>query len=328
MSFPVQRPRRLRLDSRLRKMIREVSIAPHQLVYPLFVVEGLNEPHEISAMPGQMQWPVNLIHQPVEAAMRNGVVAFILFGVPAAKDPEGRCASSDQSVVCQAIRHLRAQCPQAYLITDVCLCAYTSHGHCGVLGADGCVDNDSSLNFLAEMALAHVKAGADMVAPSDMMDGRVSAIRTILDRHGSKNVPIMSYSAKYASSFYGPFREAAGSAPGKGDRRGYQMDFAVGRDAMHELGLDLEEGADILMVKPGLAYLDILKTARDNFSCPLAVYQVSGEYSMIKAAAEKGWVDERQIVLETLTAMRRAGADLILTYFAPQVAAWLSEEAN
>ncbi len=328
MSFPVHRPRRLRLDSRLRKMIREVSIAAHQLIYPLFVVEGLLEPHEISAMPGQMHWPVSHIHKPVEEAMRNGVTAFILFGVPTAKDPEGRCASSSDSVVCQAIRHIRARCPEAYLITDVCLCAYTSHGHCGILGSDGCVDNDSSNAALADMALAHVEAGADMVAPSDMMDGRVGAIRSRLDQNGRQHVPIMSYSAKYASSFYGPFREAAGSAPGKGDRRGYQMDFAVGRDAMQELQFDLEEGADILMVKPGLAYLDILKTARDRFDCPLAVYQVSGEYSMIKAAAEKGWVDERQVVLETLTAMRRAGADLILTYFAPQVAAWLAEEGK
>ncbi len=328
MSFPVQRPRRLRLDSRLRKMIQEVSVAAHQLIYPLFVVEGLHEPHEISAMPGQMHWPVNRLHEPVEAAMRHGVVAFIIFGVPAAKDAEGECASSEDSVVCSAIRHLRKKCPEAYLITDVCLCAYTSHGHCGVLNADGRVDNDPSNAMLANMALSHVEAGADMVAPSDMMDGRVGAIRSKLDQHGMQHIPIMSYSAKYASSFYGPFREAAGSAPGHGDRRGYQMDFSVGRDAMTELQLDLEEGADILMVKPGLAYLDILKTARERFDCPLAMYQVSGEYSMIKAAAEKGWVDERQIVFETLIAMRRAGADLILTYFAPQVAAWLAEKGN
>lgn len=306
-------------------MIREVSVEARQLIYPLFVVEGLTGPHSISAMPGQMHWPVEQIHEPVAAAMKNGVRAFILFGVPRNKDAEGEEACRADSVVCEAIRVIRRHCPEAYVITDVCLCAYTSHGHCGLLAADGTVANDSSTGQLARMALAHVQAGADMVAPSDMMDGRIAAIRSLLDKNGHENVPIMSYSAKYASSFYGPFREAAGSAPGKGDRRSYQMDFAVGRDAVTELGLDLEEGADILMVKPGLAYLDILKTAREKFSCPLAVYQVSGEYSMIKAASEKGWVDEKQIVLETLTAMRRAGADLILTYFAPQAALWLQE---
>lgn len=326
MSFPIQRPRRLRLDNRLRNMIREVSVEARQLIYPLFVMEGLQEPRDISAMPGQKHWPVNRIHEPVSAAMLEGVTAFMLFGVPTSKDPIGAGACTSNSVVCEAIRSIRQKCPEAYIITDVCLCAYTSHGHCGLLDADGSVANDSSTVQLAHMALAHVQAGADMVAPSDMMDGRIAAIRTMLDQHGHVNVPIMSYSAKYASSFYGPFREAAGSAPGKGDRRSYQMDFAVARDAMTELQFDLEEGADILMVKPGLAYLDILKTARDKFSCPLAIYQVSGEYSMIKAAAEKGWVDERQIVLETLTAMRRAGADLILTYFAPQAAMWLREE--
>ena len=326
MSFPVHRPRRLRIDARLRRMIREVSIAAHQLIYPMFVVEGLAAPHEIGAMPGQQHWPVDRCHEPVEAAMAAGVTAFIIFGVPAGKDHDGRGAGDAESVVCRALRHIRRRCPEAYLITDVCLCAYTSHGHCGMLRDDGMVDNDSSLGLLASMALAHVEAGANMVAPSDMMDGRVAAIRNLLDQHGHHDLPIMAYSAKYASSFYGPFREAAGSAPGHGDRRGYQMDYAVGRDAMHELQLDFEEGADILMVKPGLAYLDILKTARGQFSCPLAVYQVSGEYSMIKAAAEKGWIDERAIVFETLTAMRRAGADLILTYFAPQVAAWLKEE--
>lgn len=326
MSFPVERPRRLRIDSRLRNMVREVTVSACNLIYPLFVVEGLVEPHEISAMPGQMHWPVNRIHEPVLEAMQNGVNAFILFGVPAKKDARGDSACDENSIVCQAIRHIRRECPTAYLITDVCLCAYTSHGHCGLLDADGCVNNDCSIKQLAKMSLAHVLAGADMVAPSDMMDGRISAIRTLLDQNGKVHVPIMSYSVKYASSFYGPFREAACSAPGKGDRRSYQMDFAVARDALTELRLDLEEGADILMVKPGLPYLDVLRQARDNFACPLAAYQVSGEYSMIKAAAEKGWVDERQIVIETLTAMRRAGADLILTYFAPQAARWLREE--
>ncbi len=326
MSFPVQRPRRLRIDSRLRKMVRQVSVLPHQLIYPIFAVEDLGEPREISAMPGQMHWPVKKIHEPVASAMQQGITAFIIFGVPTAKDAAGQGACSESSVVCAAIKHIREHCPKAYIITDVCLCAYTDHGHCGILTANGCVDNDASNEILARMALAHVKAGADMVAPSDMMDGRIGAVRRMLDQHGYQNIPIMSYSAKYASSFYGPFREAAGSAPGKGDRRGYQMDYAVSRDAEIELQLDFEEGADILMVKPGIAYLDILQTARQKFSCPLAVYQVSGEYSMIKAAAEKGWVNERQVVLESLIAMRRAGADLILTYFAPQIAGWLAME--
>jgi porphobilinogen synthase len=326
MSFPVQRPRRLRIDERLRGMIRDVSLAARNLIYPLFVVDGLKEPRDISAMPGQKQWPLARLHEPVIAALQQGVVAFILFGVPADKDAHGSQAYSEDSIVCRALQHLRQHCPQAYLITDVCLCAYTDHGHCGLLNENGQVDNDSSIELIARMALAHAQAGADMVAPSDMMDGRVGAIRTLLDTNGFVNLPIMSYSAKYASAFYGPFREAAGSAPGKGDRSGYQMDFRFARDAMPEFVLDLEEGADILMVKPGLAYLDMVKLARDNFACPIAVYQVSGEYSMIKAAAEKGWVNERAVVLESLYAMRRAGADLILSYFAPQVAQWLNEE--
>ncbi|OGK07199.1 MAG: delta-aminolevulinic acid dehydratase [Candidatus Riflebacteria bacterium GWC2_50_8] len=326
MSFPVHRPRRLRIDSRLRGMIRDVSLFAKNLIYPLFVVDGLAEPHEISAMPGQKHWPLARIHEPVADAMRKGVIAFLLFGVPASKDEYGSQAYDENSIVCRALRHIRQHCPQAYLITDVCLCAYTDHGHCGLVKADGVVDNDSSIDLIARMALAHAQAGADMVAPSDMMDGRIGAIRTLLDSNGFGDMPIMSYSAKYASAFYGPFREAAGSAPGKGDRSGYQMDYRFARDAMPEFELDLEEGADILMVKPGLAYLDMVKLARDSFSCPIAVYQVSGEYSMIKAAAEKGWVNERAVVLESLCAMRRAGADLILSYFAPQVAEWLKEE--
>ena len=326
MSFPVHRPRRLRIDSRLRGMIKEVSLTARNLIYPLFVVDGLAEPREIQAMPGQKQWPLAGIHEPVADAISKGVNAFILFGVPDSKDEHGSRACDENSIVCRALRHIREHCPQAYLITDVCLCAYTDHGHCGHLSAAGVVENDSSIQTLANMALAHAVAGADMVAPSDMMDGRIGAIRALLDLNGFSDLPIMSYSVKYASAFYGPFREAAGSAPGKGDRCGYQMDYRVARDALPEFELDLEEGADILMVKPGLAYLDMVKLARDSFSCPIAVYQVSGEYSMIKAAAEKGWVNERAVVLESLYAMRRAGADLILSYFAPQVAQWLREE--
>ena len=326
MLFPVRRPRRLRVDSRLRNMVKEFSVEPRQLIYPLFVSETITEPDEISSMPGQMHWPINQIDEPINNAMSKGVKAFLLFGIPATKDIHGESGCGEDSVVCKAIKHIKEKCPNAYIITDVCLCEYTSHGHCGFINNEGEVENDISCKQLANMALSHVKAGADMVAPSDMMDGRIAAIRKILDDNGFINTPIMSYSVKYASSFYGPFREAADSAPGKGDRKGYQMDFANSRDASIELELDYEEGADILMVKPGLPYLDILKQASENYNCPIATYHVSGEYSMIKAAAEKGWIDEKKIVLESLTAMRRAGADLIITYYAPQAAEWLMEK--
>lgn len=325
MFFPVRRPRRLRIDSRLRNMIKQYTVEPRQLIYPLFVSENISEPKEISSMPKQMHWPVEQIDQPVKNAMSKGITAFILFGIPSQKDPYGESGCNDNSVICKAIKHLKKHCPDAYLITDVCLCEYTSHGHCGFLDEAGNVENDTSCAQLAKMALSHVKAGADMVAPSDMMDGRISAIRDILDENGFVYTPIMSYSAKYASSFYGPFREAADSAPGKGDRKGYQMDFSNSRDASIELESDYQEGADILMIKPGLPYLDILKIAKDTYDCPLCSYHVSGEYSMIKAASEKGWIDEKKIVLESLTAMRRAGADLIITYYAPEVAEWLKE---
>jgi porphobilinogen synthase len=327
MPFPVHRPRRLRIDSRLRNMVRQYSISADKLVYPIFIVEDLDEPSDIKAMPGQKHWPVAMIDKPVKEAMQKGVTAFMLFGVPAEKDKVGSSAIGSESIVALAIKELKTKCPEAYIITDVCLCAYTDHGHCGFMDEQkNLVTNDDTLTQLAKMALTHAQAGADMVAPSDMMDGRVQAIRNILDTNDFKELPIMSYSAKYASSFYGPFREAAGSAPGKGDRRGYQMDSAVGRDALIELEQDFQEGADILMVKPGMPYLDIVKLAKENFNLPVAVYQVSGEYSMIKAAAENGWVDEKSVVMESLLCMHRAGADIILTYFAPQVAAWLKGE--
>jgi porphobilinogen synthase len=321
--FPVKRMRRLRDNKSLRSMLQQVNLEPRQLVYPIFIAEKLQEPAEISSMPGQWHWPIDKCHEPVEKALKYGVKSFLLFGIPALKDQLGTSALSSNSVVCKAIKHLKKHCPEAYLISDICLCAYTSHGHCGVIKDEG-VNNDESLELLVKMSLAHANAGVDMVAPSDMMDGRVGAIRLALDEAGFEGLPIMSYGAKYASSFYGPFREAADSAPSKGDRRGYQMSFTnFASEAMEELALDLEEGADILMVKPGLAYLDVLREARQIFNCPLAVYQVSGEYSMIKAGAEKGWINEREVVLETLFAMRRAGADLIITYFAPEIKDWL-----
>ncbi|NLI76183.1 MAG: porphobilinogen synthase [Candidatus Riflebacteria bacterium] len=327
MAFPTHRPRRLRQDGRVRLMMRETWLAPQHLILPLFVSEEVTAPNPIRSMPGHCQWPVSQIDRPVKEAMEAGVVAFLLFGLPARKDPRGEAAHATDGVVQKALRRLRQECPGAYLITDVCLCAYTDHGHCGLLDETGRVLNDESLPVLAEMALSHVRAGADMVAPSDMMDGRIGSLRRRLDESGFSQTPIMAYSAKYASSLYGPFREAAHSAPQAGDRKGYQMDPANAREALHELRLDAEEGADVLMVKPGLAYLDIVAEARAAFSCPIAVYQVSGEYAMIKAAAEKGWLDERAVALETLLAMRRAGADWILTYFATAAARWLRETA-
>jgi porphobilinogen synthase len=276
-------------------------------------------------MPGQYRWPVAKVAEFVKELFSAGVGAFLLFGIPSRKDKEGSSAWVENSVIAKAIKEIRRLVPEAYIITDVCLCAYTDHGHCGIPAESGSVCNDDSLIYLSRMACAHAEAGADMVAPSDMMDGRVGHMRQELDKAGHENLPIMSYSAKYASAFYGPFREAAGSAPGKGDRRGYQMSFANSREALVEMDLDLQEGADILMVKPGIAYLDILKTARERFNCPLAIYQVSGEYSMIKSAAEKGWINEKDTVLESLIAMKRAGADLIISYFAPEVIKWLME---
>ena len=326
--FPIVRPRRLRIDKRLRNMIKNYTVEARQLIYPLFIEEEINNPKEISAMPGQMRWPINKVHEPIEAAMKNGVNAFLLFGIPAQKDKCGNSGVDENSVICQAIKHIKNHCPEAYIITDVCLCEYTSHGHCGFINENGIVNNDETIKQLAKMALSHVKAGADMVAPSDMMDGRVGAIRNLLDQNGYQNIPIMSYTVKYASSFYGPFREAANSAPGKGDRKGYQMDFAYSKDALVEIEQDLSEGADILMVKPGLPYLDILKEISSKINIrPLATYQVSGEYSMIKAAALNGWINEKQVVMESLTAMKRAGADLIITYYAPEVGAWLNGKA-
>ncbi len=328
MSFPVHRPRRLRIDSRIRKMTQDVVLNPENLIYPIFIAEELSSPEQINAMPGQFRWPVSKIAEHVKGLYENGVKSFLLFGIPSKKDKEGSSAWIANSVIAKAIKEIKKTVPEAYLITDVCLCAYTDHGHCGIPLEDGVVCNDDSLIYLSRMACAHAEAGADMIAPSDMMDGRIGHMRGELDKAGYENIPIMSYSAKYASAFYGPFREAAGSAPGKGDRRGYQMNFANSREAIVEMEFDLQEGADILMVKPGIAYLDILLKAREQFDCPLSVYQVSGEYSMIKAAAEKNWINEKDVVLESLFAMKRAGADLIISYFTPEVVNWLLEKNN
>jgi porphobilinogen synthase len=306
-------------------MVRETTLDAGDLIYPLFVKPGAGGRDEVASMPGVFQLTVDELEAEARELLELGIPAVILFGLPESKDEAGTGAYAQDGIVQRAIRELKEKAPELYVITDVCMCEYTSHGHCGMLDEDGYVLNDITLELLAKTALSHVEAGADMVAPSDMMDGRVGAIRMALDEEGHVNTPIMAYSAKYASAYYGPFRDAADSAPAFGDRRAYQMDPANGEEALLETALDIEEGADIVMVKPALAYMDVIRRVKDEFGLPTAAYNVSGEYSLIKAAAEKGWVDERKIVLETLTAMRRAGADLILTYHAKDVARWLAE---
>jgi porphobilinogen synthase len=321
--FPVHRPRRLRKNAVIRRMVRETSLAPADLIYPMFVVEGKGVRKEISSMPGCFQESADEAVKNAKEALSLGIPAVILFGIPEHKDEEGSSAYDEHGVVQQAIRAIKEAVPELYVITDVCLCEYTSHGHCGVLEG-GEVLNDPTLELLAREAVSHARAGADMVAPSDMMDGRVATIRDALDEEGFSEVPIMSYAAKYASAFYGPFREAAESTPQFGDRRSYQMDPPNRREAMKEVAMDIEEGADIVMVKPALAYLDIISDVRENFDVPVAAYNVSGEYSLLKAAGKLGWVDEERAMMEILTSIKRAGADLILTYHAKEAAKLLS----
>lgn len=331
MSYPVHRPRRLRSSAALRDMLAEVDLRGNQLIMPLFVREGVGEHRPVASMPGVSQLSIDLLVEECRTIRRSGVRGVILFGIPSHKDAEGTSGTDPQGIVQRAVSAVKDAVDDLVVMTDVCLCEYTDHGHCGILtGAGGGegerrVDNDATVDVLARMALSHAQAGADIVAPSDMMDGRVGAIRRGLDANGFSNVGIMSYAVKYASSFYGPFREAAESAPQFGDRRGYQMDWRRRREAELEASLDVEEGADVIMVKPAAAYLDILSRLRERLTVPLAAYQVSGEYAMIKAAAERGWIDERGVVLESLTAIRRAGADLILTYYAREVAEWLGD---
>ena len=322
--FPTVRMRRLRQNEKLRSLVRETRLSVDQLIYPLFIAEGIREPREISSMPGIFQWPLEHVGREVERIAGLGIPAVLLFGIPDEKDEVGSQAYAEQGIVQQAIRRIKSVTPDTLVVTDVCLCEYTSHGHCGVI-QHGSVQNDESLELLAQMALSHAEAGADIVAPSDMMDGRVGLIRHVLDENGLNQTPIMAYSAKFASAFYGPFREAAESTPQFGDRRAYQMDPANAREALREVDLDIVEGADIVMVKPAMAYMDVIRQVRDRCDLPLAVYNVSGEFSMIKAAAQNGWIDERRIVMEVLTGLRRAGADMLITYFAPDVAQWLQE---
>jgi porphobilinogen synthase len=319
MPFPIHRPRRLRRTEALRAMVCETSLTTQSLVCPLFVCPGTNVRDEIRSMPGNYRWSVDLLVEECKSAADLGISAVILFGIPETKDEAGSGAYDADGIVQRAVRALKKALPDLIVICDVCLDEYTSHGHCGLI-KDGEIDNDSTLELLARTALSQVEAGADLVAPSDMMDGRVGRIRQALDAHGFTHIPILAYSAKYASGFYGPFREAADSAPKFGDRKSYQMDPANQREALREIALDIEEGADIIMVKPAMPYLDVLALARERFDVPLAAYQVSGEFSLIVAAAQMGWVDRERLVMESLTAIRRAGAEIILTYFAKEVA--------
>jgi porphobilinogen synthase len=319
MSFPVMRPRRLRSSEGIRAMVRETRLAPEQLVYPMFVCPGEGIKKEISSMPGNYHWSVDTLVEEVRSVKSLGVGGIMLFGIPETKDDLATSAYADHGIVQEAVRALKREVKDVLVITDVCLCEYTSHGHCGLVHGNE-IRNDASVEILAKTALSHVKAGADIVAPSDMMDGRVAAIRTLLERSGHKNVPILSYAVKYASGFYGPFREAAESAPAFGDRRSHQMDPANAREALREIELDIEEGADILMVKPAGPYLDVIRMVRDSYPQPLAAYQVSGEYSALMAAARLHWLDLPRVMMETLIGIRRAGADIILTYFAKEAA--------
>ena len=324
MAFPLQRPRRLRGSEVMRAMMRETHLSLDDFIYPMFAIYGNDVKNPVPSMPGVFQLSVENLVKECGEVVRLGIKAIIVFGIPETKDEVASGAYDQNGIVQQAVRAIKKEFPDLYVITDVCLCEYTSHGHCGMIEGEKIL-NDPTLHYLAETALSHAAAGADMVAPSDMMDGRVGAIREKLDTHGFKDIPIMAYSAKFSSAFYGPFRDVAESAPQFGDRRSYQMDPANGDEAIRETGLDIEEGADIVMVKPALPYLDIVRRVKDEFNMPVAAYNVSGEYSMVKAAALNGWIDEKRVVLEALTGIKRAGADMILTYHAKDAARWLAE---
>ena len=332
MNFPSYRPRRLRKSEKLRSLVRETSLEVNDLIMPLFVRPGKGIKNEVASMKGNYQMSVDVLVKEVKELEGLGVPGVILFGIPDEKDQKASGAYDEKGIVQQAVMAIKEEAKDVLVITDVCLCEYTDHGHCGHVMQDRTgrwdVDNDATLELLAKTALSHAVAGADIVAPSDMMDGRVGVIRGVLDEAGFQDIPIMSYAVKYASAFYSPFREAAESPPKFGDRRTYQMDPPNAREALREAAMDIQEGADIIMVKPALPYLDIIKTIKETFDCPVAAYNVSGEYSMVKAAAELGWMDEKQVALEILTSIKRAGADIILTYWAKQAARWLQESSK
>ncbi len=320
----MKRFRRLRKTPALRRLVRETAVSAADLIYPIFVTETAAEPEEIPSMPGISRFPLSRLYEELSRVQESGIGGVMLFGIPAHKDEQGSGAYDDMGIVQRALRLMKRDFPELVAIADVCLCEYTSHGHCGLLSGET-VDNDKTLPLLAKAAVSLAKAGADIIAPSDMMDGRIGYIRSALDKAGLCDIPIMAYSAKFASCYYSPFRDAADSAPAFGDRRSYQMDPANGREAMREIEADIEEGADIVMVKPALAYLDLVRRARDLFTLPLAVYNVSGEYALVKSAAELGRIDERAVVMENLTAMKRAGADIIITYHALDAAKWMND---
>lgn len=323
--FPVDRLRRLRKSENIRRLVRENHLLVDDLIYPIFIEDGKDIKKEIPSMPGIFRWSLDRVNEELDEVVTLGVPAVLLFGIPSYKDEVGSDTWNEEGIIQRAIRHIKKHYPDLYVITDVCFCEYTSHGHCGVLH-DHDVDNDLTLENTKKQVVSHAKAGADMLAPSGMMDGVVKTIREALDEAGYNHIPIMAYSAKYASSYYGPFREAADSTPAFGDRRTYQMDPANRREALREVAIDIEEGADIVMVKPALSYLDIIRDLRNTFNVPIAAYNVSGEYSMIKAAGKLGWIDEKKVMLETLISMKRAGADIIITYFAKEVAKMLKNE--
>ncbi len=322
MIFPESRSRRLRKNDAMRQMVAETRVHPSDFVYPLLVSEIVSEPTPVESMPGIFNWPIGKVAAEAKRVFELGIPAVILFGTPSNKDATGSSSLAADGIVQRAVKEIKNVVPELLVITDVCLCSYTDHGHCGLIN-EGRIDNDSTLNILAQQAISHASAGADMIAPSDMMDGRVAAIREALDVQSFSDTPIMSYSAKYASAMYWPFREAAGSAPQFGDRKTYQMDMPNGREALKEMAQDIEEGADIVMVKPALAYLDIIAKAKEMFHVPIATYNVSGEYAMVKLSAATGQVDEKQLTMEILTSIKRAGADIIISYHAPDVAEWL-----
>ena len=325
MNYPEYRPRRLRLNPTIRSMVRENTLSSADLIYPLFIKSGTKVRDEVTSMPGVFQLSPDQLDAEVSILKHLGISAVILFGLPESKDAQGSEGYTDAGIVQEAVRTIKAAHPNFFVITDVCLCEYTDHGHCGLLDADGYVQNDPTLALLAQVALSHARAGADMVAPSDMMDGRVEAIRQALDSEGFINTPIMAYSAKYASGYYGPFRDAADSAPSFGDRAQYQMDPANTDEAIRETALDISEGADIVMVKPALAYMDVISAIKTEFGYPTCAYNVSGEYAMVKAAAANDWIDEKKVVMETMMGFKRAGADLIITYHAKDIARWLAK---
>lgn len=321
-----KRHRRLRVNKAMRNLVRDVYLDTDDLIYPIFIEEGTNIKKEIVSMPGIHRYSIDRLHEELDEVKSLGIKSLLLFGIPLHKDGEASEACNDHGIIQEAVRYIKREYPDFLIVTDVCNCEYTDHGHCGILDEDGCVINDETIELLSKTALSHVKAGADIIAPSDMMDGRIKKIRERLDGEGYENIPIISYSVKFSSAFYGPFRDAADSAPKFGDRKSYQMDYRAGFDILSEVEEDIKQGADMIIVKPALAYLDLISKVKAKFDIPIAAYSVSGEYSMVKAAAQNNWIDEKAVVMEEIYAMKRAGASIIITYFAKEIAKWIEED--